>query len=190
MSRRLVSILATSGLLATAVAVVPGVVLAGDPCFHEFDNRPAPSSGATSQVVLGDCVFTPTVTRVAVGTTVTWRNASSQEHEVVGANMTWGAHAKLLSPGDTIGWTFDRAGLYGYSCMIHPGMTGIVAVGDAAEAAVAATGVPLAAAASSDVEADGAGPSAAVVGGAAGVGGLAIGLFLAHLRRRDATLAA
>ena len=186
MFRRLFSTLGATGVLGAAL-LWPAAVIAGDPCFHEFDNRPAPSNGATSQIALGDCVFTPTVSRVAVGTTVTWRNGSSQEHEVVGANMTWGAHDKLLSPGDTIGWTFDKAGLYGYSCMIHPGMTGSVAVGDAAEAAVAATDVPLAATASSDDEADGAGPSAAVVGVAAGVGGLAIGLFIAGLRRRDVT---
>jgi plastocyanin len=182
MSRRLVSILATAGLLATAVAVVPGVVLAGDPCFHEFDNRPAPSTGATSQIALGDCVFTPTVTQVDVGTTVTWRNASSQEHEVVGANMTWGAHDKLLTPGDTIGWTFDRAGLYGYSCMIHPGMTGIVVVGDTSAAEAQA---PLPATVANASETEESGPSAAVVGLAAGAGGLAIGLLLAGLRRRE-----
>ena len=183
MSRRFVALLATAGLLATAFLVVPAIVVAGDPCWHTFDNRPAPTSGKTSQITLGDCVFTPTITQVPTGSTVTWRNSSMQEHEVVGSNMTWGAHDKLLSQGDTIGWTFETAGVYAYSCLLHPGMTGVVVVGDAAEAAAAA---PVAATASSEDAADGSGDvSTPVVGLAAGVGGLAVGLFLARVLRRD-----
>jgi len=180
MSRRFVTLLATAGLLAAAFALGPTVALAGDPCFHQFDNRPAPSTGSTSQIDLGDCAFTPTVTRVAVGTTVTWRNMSSQAHEVVGSNMTWGAHDKLLVPGDTIGWSFDKAGIYGYSCMIHPGMTGAVVVGSVAEAGTSAV-----AATAPTGEAGESGPSAPVVGLAAGAGGLVVGLFLARVLRRD-----
>lgn len=186
MSRRLISLIGAAGLLVAGLAIAP-IALAGDPCFHAFDNRPATSSGSTSQVVLGDCVFTPTVNSVPVGTTVTWRNGSSQAHEVVGSNMTWGAHDKLLEPGDTIGWTFEVAGTYGYSCMIHPGMTGVVVVGEASEAAAAAGGV----ATVSEVEAgadDAAGgarggvaPAVAIL---AGGGGLVLGLLLAGLIRR------
>jgi plastocyanin len=179
MSRRFVALFATAGLLAAAFALGPTVALAGDPCFHQFDNRPAPSTGATSQIALGDCVFTPTVSRVPAGTTVTWRNASSQEHEVVGSNMTWGAHDKLLSPGDTIGWTFEKDGVYAYSCMIHPGMSGVIVVGSGGDTATAPLAVTDTAAESGD-----AGASAPVVGLAAGVGGLAIGLFLGRILRR------
>ena len=134
MVRRLAILSAT--LLAAAFVLVP-TVAAGDPCFHELDNRPPTSSGSTSQVAIGDCVFVPTVSRVPVGTTVTWRNGSIQEHEVVGSNMTWGAHKKMLFPGDSIGWTFNKPGVYAYSCMVHPGMTGAIIVGDAASAETA-----------------------------------------------------
>jgi plastocyanin len=105
-----------------------GSVLAGDPCFHS-DERPATSSGSTVGIAIGDCVFSPTVTSVTVGTTVEWTNQSFQAHEVVGSNLTWGAHEKLLNSGDSIGWTFDKAGVYAYSCMLHPGMTGAIVVG-------------------------------------------------------------
>ena len=120
--------------LALAGLIIPTAARAGDPCFHEFDNRPPTTSGSTSQVGIADCVFVPTVARIPVGTTVTWKNGSFQPHEVVGSNLTWGAHDKLLQPGDTIGWTFDTPGVYAYSCMIHPGMTGAIVVGDAASA--------------------------------------------------------
>jgi plastocyanin len=181
MSRRLLAPLFTLAVVVAALAVAPAIALAGDPCFHAFDNRPAPSTGSSSQMTLGDCVFTPTVSRVQTGTTVTWRNASIQAHEVVGSNMTWGAHDKLLEPGDTIGWTFDKAGVYAYSCMLHPGMSGTIVVGDALDtgsAPVAVTEPTGDAAAGS--------PSATVVGVAAGAGGVALGLALAGLvRRRD-----
>ncbi|TAJ99927.1 MAG: hypothetical protein EPO36_10490 [Chloroflexota bacterium] len=192
MSRLLVRLVPLALALGTLV-VAPSVAVAGDPCFHSFDNRPATSTGSTSQVVLGDCVFTPTVTRVAVGTTVTWRNGSIQAHEVVGSNMTWGAHDKHLSPGDTIGWTFDEAGVYGYTCMIHPGMTGVVIVGDVAAAeapADQASAVPSSnevGASSTTEAADDAGAdglASPTIAAGAGIGGLAVGFALAALLRR------
>jgi plastocyanin len=188
MSRLLVRLL-TLALALGALVVAPSVAVAGDPCFHSFDTRPATSSGSTSQVVLGDCVFTPTVTRVALGTTVTWRNGSFQAHEVVGSNMTWGAHDKHLAPGDTIGWTFDEAGIYGYTCMIHPGMTGVVIVGDVAaaeapadEASANDLGASSSTEAADDAGADGLAPPTIAAG--AGIGGPAVGLALAALLRR------
>jgi len=188
MSRRLLASLFMLALAAAALIAVPAVTFAGDPCFHAFDNRPAPSNGATSQVVLGDCVFTPTVNHVPVGTTVIWKNASIQAHEIVGSNMTWGAHDKLLEPGDTIGWSFATAGVYAYSCMIHPGMSGAIVVGDASVAGAGADDVSAASsteAADADDEASGGGTAVAAVGIAAGAGGLGLGLLLARLRRRN-----
>jgi len=181
MSRRLLAPLFTLVLAAAALAAAPAVALAGDPCFHAFDNRPAPSNGSTSQLVIGDCVFSPTVNRVPVGTIVTWKNASIQAHEVVGSNMTWGAHGKLLEPGDTIGWTFETAGVYAYSCMIHPGMTGAIIVGDAVGTALGA-GTESPTSGQSDTESAG----SANVGLIVGAGSLAAlaGLALLVLRRR------
>jgi plastocyanin len=95
-------------------------------------DRPAPTTGSTVDISIGDCVFLPTVAYVPVGATVEWRNTSAQSHEVVGANLTWGAHDKLLGNGDTIGWTFDQPGVYAYTCMLHPGMSGALVVGGTA----------------------------------------------------------
>ena len=125
--------------MLVAAAVAP-VALAGDPCFHSFDNRPPVSEGTSSHVSIQECWFGPTITRVAVGDEVVWQNASSQPHEVVGANLAWGAHAKLLEPGDSIGWTFTEPGIHPYSCMLHPGMTGAVVVGDVTAAGIGAPG--------------------------------------------------
>jgi plastocyanin len=130
MSRRFALLLSMLGLLLAGLAAPPAT-LAGDPCFHSTA-RPAPTTGSTVAIAIGDCVFAPTVTYVPVGSTVEWTNTSFQSHEVVGAHLTWGAHDKLLEKGDTIGWTFDKAGVYAYSCMLHPGMSGAIVVGDIA----------------------------------------------------------
>ncbi len=137
MLRRLVPPMAALGLLLAAMSAAPAA-LAGDPCFHSSDNRPPSSTGVTSAISIADCTFGPTVAYAPVGAEIVWRNASSQPHEVVGANLEWGAHKKLLQPGDTIGWSFARAGVYGYSCMLHPGMTGAIVIGDGS--ATGATG--------------------------------------------------
>src|SRR5262245_47689153 len=135
MRRRLALVFATVPLALMLGGAAAGAVLAGDPCFHSTD-RPATSSGATAQITLGDCVFTPTITSVPVGATVTWTNRSFQPHEIVGSNLTWGAHEKLVpAEGGSIAWTFDTAGVFAYACMLHPGMTGAVVVGSAPDLA-------------------------------------------------------
>ena len=133
MFRRLGLSLTLAGLVAALAGSAPAVVAAGDPCFRDMSRPPVTEEAATT-VAIGDCSFHPTIDRVAAGTEVTFVNRSGQAHEVVGANLTWGAHGKLLEPGDQIGWSFDEPGVYPYTCMIHPGMTGAIVVGDTASA--------------------------------------------------------
>jgi plastocyanin len=187
MFRRIAPFLLPLGLLIPALTAPPAV-LAGDPCFHSTD-RPSPTTGATTAIGIGDCVFLPTVTSVPVGATVEWTNRSFQAHEVVGANLTWGAHDKLLQPGDSIGWKFDKPGVYAYSCMLHPGMSGAIVVGDIAAAtgagALAATGAAPNDTTTSTSAAAEPGPPVAIVAGGAGavlVGAIAVGFLL---RRRQ-----
>ena len=104
MRRRIALFLSALPLVLMLGLAAAGSVLAGDPCFHS-DARPATSAGSTVAITIGDCAFTPTVTSVPVGTTVQWTNGSFQAHEIVGSNLTWGAHEKLLESGDSIGWT-------------------------------------------------------------------------------------
>ncbi|HEX5013203.1 MAG TPA: plastocyanin/azurin family copper-binding protein [Candidatus Limnocylindrales bacterium] len=165
-----------------------GSALAGDPCFHSTD-RPAPSAGARVAIAIGDCVFSPTVTSVPVGTLVTWTNTSFQAHEIVGSNLTWGAHDKLLDPGDSMGWSFDKPGVYGYSCMLHPGMTGAIVVGapDVARAADVQQAVAVEPAAGRDDSGSTLLP-ALVAGGAGLALGLLVGGLLMARRRGDAAV--
>ena len=166
MLRRLSLRLSLAALLTTLAGSSPAAVSAGDPCFHDMSRPPVTDDAATT-VAIGDCSFLPTIDRVAAGTEVTFANRSGQAHEVVGANLTWGAHDKLLEPGDEIGWTFDEPGVYPYTCMIHPGMTGAIVVGDAAVAGTTGGSGAMAGSAGGGASADEAaapdpGPAAAV----------------------------
>jgi plastocyanin len=161
-----------------------GSVLAGDPCFHSTD-RPATSAGSSASVTIGDCTFTPTVTTVPVGATVEWTNRSFQAHEVVGSNLTWGAHDKLLQSGDSIGWTFDKPGVYAYTCMLHPGMSGVVVVGAADLSLASDVETPPAAPAASETSTS---DSLVPILSAAGLGllgGALVGAAIASRTRRE-----
>ena len=159
-----------------------GTVLAGDPCFHSTA-RPATSSGTSVAVTIRDCDFSPTVTTVPVGTTVEWTNRSFQGHEVVGSNLTWGAHEKVLQNGDSIGWTFDKPGVYAYTCMLHPGMSGVVVVGAADLALANDVETPPAEPAASATSSDALVPILAAAGLGL-VGGALLGAGIASRSRR------
>lgn len=99
--------------------------LAGGGC-HEGVGA-APAEGNATVVKIDGCTFAPTVTRVAVGTQVQFLNTSPQSHDVTGRNGEWGSDT--LQNGQSFAHRFAAPGLYPYSCSIHPGMAGVVAVG-------------------------------------------------------------
>ncbi len=112
-------------LVVGAFAVSVGPALAGGGgCLGT-----SPSDGSSTTVELKDICFTPTVTHVASGSTVTWVNRDDVEHIIVGVGETWGT-TESLSYGEKTTYRFDGNGVYVYACWIHPGMVGAVVVGD------------------------------------------------------------
>jgi plastocyanin len=90
----------------------------------------------TTVIRMDVCSFSPTISRVAVGTTVRFLNSSTIEHAVVGRSGTWGS--EILPVGKEFSETFAAAGTYPFSCPLHPGMVGAIVVGgDGAPAQVA-----------------------------------------------------
>ena len=126
-------------MLALWLVAVP-LVSAGNPCFHDF-KMPAASSGTDAEIKLEPCAFAPTVTSVAVGSTVTFRNGPTFTHLITGANQAWGSRDTEVQPNRTVAYVFDEAGTYPYACALHPGMSGVIVVGDVATAGTAAAGV-------------------------------------------------
>jgi plastocyanin len=135
MSRRLaalVGLLALPALLLIGLAAAPGVS-AGDPCYHGFTIPPR-TTASEVQIKVAPCAFAPTVTTVAMGSTVTFFSGPDYTHLITGANAEWGSRDVELKPGQEVSYRFDKAGVYPYACALHRGMSGTIIVGDAVAA--------------------------------------------------------
>lgn len=69
--------------------------------------------------------FQPQSTEVAVGGTVRFANNDNTQHNATGSG---GIQTGNLNPGQTSSRVMTTAGLFAYSCTIHPGMTGSIRV--------------------------------------------------------------
>lgn len=123
------------------------------------------SDTATAEVSMQSACFQPTVARVGVGETVTFRNDDPMTHAVTGAAGSFGDHDPI-EPGESVEHTFAEEGVFPYFCVLHPSMVGAVVV-------------------DADLEAAGAGPGGGVVTGlAVGAGAVLAAAGLAVARRR------
>jgi plastocyanin len=95
---------------------------------------PAPSTsggGTAAQVSMKNIAFNPKSITVAKGTTVTWTNDDSVNHDVTktgGPGPNFSSGSGNLGSGSTYKVTFNSPGTITYRCTIHPGMTGTVVV--------------------------------------------------------------
>jgi len=80
-------------------------------------------------VDLKQLCFVQTVLRVKSGQPVTWTNYDSTGHTVTGVGGSWGSYDTIVS-GKSVTYSFSKAGIFPYFCLIHPGMVGAVVVGD------------------------------------------------------------
>ena len=134
MSRRLLLLIASLGLVLTAVVASAPAVLGGGGCHgKEGDaaraDAPAAAVLADADLVVNveNCDFAPLVTNVPVGATVAFVNNDAAPHQVTGYHSTWSSD--ILEQGQAYSWHFDEAGVHPYSCPLHPGMVGAIVVG-------------------------------------------------------------
>jgi plastocyanin len=148
---------------------------------------------AGTAVEISEYCFTPTILRADVGDVITFTNADRVPHTVLGANGVWGSYDAMKRNVEAT-YEFAEAGVYPYVCTWHPGMIGVVVVGDGAGGAIDTTTAdgPVALAGSqtelaSSTSGDGFGGLG--IGLAAGGAGLALGaagaLAVRRLRRRS-----
>jgi plastocyanin len=144
-------------LAATALTAVPASA-GGGGC-----HRPA-TDGRGTTVALTELCFSPTVLRVDEGSQVTIVNRDSVAHPLArpGREWFWDGTA-----GDTTTVRLNQAGTYPFFCYAHPGMVGVVVVGDGQGAG---SGVVEATATASGVEAPAAGTAGEATAAAAGGG--------------------
>lgn len=110
-----------------AFAAVGTIAAAGGGCAPEDSTHTRTSGTAVS---IKGCKFAPVVLQAPAGATITWTHRDDYApHNVYG--LGWGmSMGRLLEPGGTYTATFDKPGIYPYQCSLHPGMSGVVIVGD------------------------------------------------------------
>lgn len=117
------------------VAAMPAIVACGSSTSPATQSTN--DSGGNSAAVVSatpSIVFTPARVSLAVGGTVTF-NFGSVGHNVFFDHDPVGAPATIdgVNANRSVSRTFPVAGVYSYYCHIHPGMTGTVVVGGAAD---------------------------------------------------------
>ena len=122
MTRRIV-VLSLSIFCCWTVLGLPAQAGAG--C-HE---APRPFDARVLVVALEEWCFSPAVVRVEPKQSVTWVNRDFDDHTVTGVGATWGGY-DALGYGDRLTHSWAAPGVYPYSCVLHPGMVGVVVVGD------------------------------------------------------------
>lgn len=138
MRRRSLAATVLAPLLLLIAALAAPATQAGGGC-HAPDGSVYMEGDATV-IRMDICSFSPTIARVPVGTTVRFLNTSTVEHAVVGRASTWASD--ILPVGKDYSETFAAAGLYPFSCPLHPGMVGAIVVGGDAPAAAPAVAEP------------------------------------------------
>jgi plastocyanin len=117
----------TVAIIGAVLALVVLLVAAGCGSSSSASTTSTPTSAANgTNVTIQNFAFTPQTLTVKAGTTVTWTNKDSVQHNIVSAtSMATTAKATsmfnsgLLGQGQTFSFTFSKPGTYYYECSIH-----------------------------------------------------------------------
>jgi plastocyanin len=115
---------------AVLVAALTFIAVAAPSAAGGCSNSTSPVEGTGPDARIDRCQFMPGILRVPVGTTVKWTNDDVFPHVVSG--IGWGRTQSMLMTSDSFAHTFTEAGIYPYTCTLHPGMSAVVFVGDMA----------------------------------------------------------
>lgn len=87
---------------------------------------PPPARAAEHAVQITDSTFSPATLTIAVGDTVTWRNADDRPHTVTSKDGAF--DSGNLDEGVGYSFTFTEPGTYTYLCEYHPEMQATIVV--------------------------------------------------------------
>ena len=92
-----------------------------------------PTSPPGMAIVIQNYGFNPQTVTIPVGTTVTWTNLDTVQHQIANSGTpTIGPEqlfmSKPLAKGDTFSYTFTSAGTFQYYCIVHNFMRGTIIV--------------------------------------------------------------
>jgi plastocyanin len=133
-------------VLVPLLAVLAGLLAAAPPAAAGGGCHSPATEGRGTTLALRDMCFSPTVLRVDEGSEVTIVNRDQLDHPLGRPGGEWGWDGRI---GDRTTVRLDGAGTYPFFCYAHPGMVGVVVVGDGrgtgssvVEVADAGTGTP------------------------------------------------
>jgi plastocyanin len=89
---------------------------------------PRAARASEARVTIDNFAFTPAMLTVPAGTEVSWTNRDDIPHTVTSALRPPLFKSPALDTGDRFSTRFDRPGIYGYFCSLHPHMEGTVVV--------------------------------------------------------------
>ncbi|MGH7607205.1 MAG: cupredoxin domain-containing protein [Gemmatimonadales bacterium] len=110
---------------------IPGLLLVAaglTACGSDYGSSPSGCTPSATQICMTASTFNPATFAVDSGTTVIWRNGSSETHTVTSDPGTPEPFNDTVAPSDTFTWPFDVVGTYEYHCNLHEGMTGTLTV--------------------------------------------------------------
>jgi len=114
-------------VLVPVLAVLAATLLAAAPASAGGGCHAPATEGRGTTVALTDLCFTPTLLRVEPGSTVTFVNRDTMVHPLSRPGGEWGWDGGV---GERTSVRLDQAGTYPFFCFVHPGMVGVVVVGD------------------------------------------------------------
>jgi plastocyanin len=78
--------------------------------------------------------LSPSVLDVKSNETVTWQNNDVASHTVTTGTTSLGFDGRIdsgvITSGESFSYKFDKTGVFGYYCLFHPWMTGVINVGN------------------------------------------------------------
>ena len=129
--------------IAAAALLTAGLTACSSASADKASSSTASGKAGGPVIKLSQLMFMPAMTKVKVGTKVTWTNDEVISHTVTsgeatgidkGTSLRSGEKPdgmfdmKLPKKGDSFSFTFDKAGTYPYYCDIHQGMNAEVVV--------------------------------------------------------------
>ena len=160
--------IAVLAMIGTAAGVTAASAGGGGHC--------EPSEGSDGVVDLAGACFLPSTLHADAGETITFVNRDSVAHNVSGTG--WGQYEDLAR-GEHFTTSFADPGIYPFACTLHPGMNGVIVVGQtAASETTAAQPITRSASGTDD------GNSWMVAAAAGLVLGAAVGAGATSVRRR------
>ena len=89
-------------------------------------------NAADSVCKIDKSCFSPSNITIKEGQTVTWNNADSVSHSIVGSDQNYGSSglvsSGIINPGESYSTGFETSAYFSYHCVIHPWMQGMVIV--------------------------------------------------------------